>query len=226
MICDPVHSNVPPDYTAKYAAESNAMLKPEWHGVAYLPREWDYSMAMYNVGCDPDDIVLDVGCGCSYFIFYIAKYVKKVYGIDNATFECYAKWLPTLEHFDDYKNGKVEIIESNASVLPFDDNYFDKIFTFSTLEHFIDDDDTKCVKECFRVLKPGGIFLGTVDYNPLKEWPDETSSFCRVYTRETFYARLLEPTGFEMCGKEYLNPIPTTFEHIAVPLFFMFKKGM
>lgn len=226
MLRDAPHSNVPPDYTAKYAAESNAMLKPEWHGVAYLPREWDYSMAMYNVGCDPDDIVLDVGCGCSYFIFYIADCVKKVYGIDNATFGCYAKWRKTLKSFNDYNCGKVEVVEGNASVLPFEDESFDKIFSFSALEHFIDDDDTKCVKECFRVLKPGGIFCGTVDYNPLKEWPIEGNTVCRVYTLKSFYARLLEPTGFEMYDKEYLEPIPEVVNYIATTLFFMFKKGM
>jgi ubiquinone/menaquinone biosynthesis C-methylase UbiE len=46
-------------------------------------------------------------------------------------------------------------------VLPYPDNFFDKIVSNCSLEHF--NDDTKALNEMSRVLKPGGIVVLTVD---------------------------------------------------------------
>jgi len=192
-------------------------------------RGWDYAAIIKNADFKSSDIVLDIGCAASYFILYIDQFVGKAYGIDdidNGGFARFTKpWLETLVDFDNYKNGKVEIINQNAVVLPFPDNYFDKVFTTSVLEHFKGEDDRLCVKEIVRVLKVGGSFLGTVDYNPITEYPVK-GSMARTYTYESFLRRILQPSGLTLKGKDFLKdiPIPLTYNEIAEALFFHLEK--
>ena len=188
-------------------------------------RGWDYAAIIKNADFKSSDIVLDIGCAASYFILYIDQFVGKAYGIDdidNGGFARFTKpWLETLVDFEDYRNGKVKIINQNAAVLPFPDNFFDVVFTTSVLEHFKDEDDILCVKEVNRVLKVGGSFIGTVDYNPITEYPVK-GSVARAYTYDSFLSRILQPSGLALKGKDFLKdmPIPLTYNGIVEPLFF------
>lgn len=50
--------------------------------------------------------------------------------------------------------GKLQLIAADAATLPFHDESFDVITSFAAFEHFLEID--KVVRECFRVLRPGG----------------------------------------------------------------------
>lgn len=191
-------------------------------------RDNEYGAVVAMADFQPSDIVLDIGCATSYLILYVSQFVEKAYGIDdiyNGGFLRFTvQWLETLKDFEDYRTGKTEVIDQNASQLPFPDAYFDTIFTVSALEHFRDDEDTACVKEVARVLKPGGNFLGTVDFNPLTEAPKEA---VRAYTYKTFLDRIVLPSGLALKGKDFVkdDPVPSAVDFIVVPLFFHLVKG-
>ncbi len=59
----------------------------------------------------------------------------------------------------------LDLIHSDSSVLqhdlltglPFDDNHFDVVYHSHVLEHLSSEDGAAMIRECFRVLKPGGI---------------------------------------------------------------------
>jgi len=205
--------------------QCNALIKPEWLNAVYGIRAWDIACCMKYVPPKKTDVVLDIGCGESPFIFFIANYVTKVYGIDNNTFANYMAWFETLTEFDDYNKGKVKVITQNAAKLPFDDESINIVYTFSALEHFDGDDDSKCMKEIYRVLTPGGIFCGTVDFNPVTEYPIEDNNLVRVYTYESLVKRLIEPSGMSLLGEFHrLNPMPESVNYIAAPMFFALVK--
>ena len=49
-----------------------------------------------------------------------------------------------------------------SQAIPFDDNFFDTVIMSEVLEHLSDDVLEKTIKECRRVLRSGGVFIGTV----------------------------------------------------------------
>jgi SAM-dependent methyltransferase len=80
--------------------------------------------------------------------------------------------------------------------LPFADNFFDCVFAFEVLEHI--EDDLAALKEVYRVLKKGGVFVFSV---PLKRkfWSvaDEVAGHKRRYEREELRKRLFK-AGFSI----------------------------
>lgn len=95
-------------------------------------------------------IVLDAACGTGYGSNYLSNYATRVYGIDidNDTIE---------------KNKRIynknNLFFSCGSIynLPYDDNMFDVIISFETIEHV--DDGDKVLSEFKRVLKSDGILI-------------------------------------------------------------------
>ena len=95
-------------------------------------------------------IVLDAACGTGYGSNYLSNYATTVYGIDidNDTIE---------------KNKRIynknNLIFSCGSIyhLPYEDNMFDVIISFETIEHV--DDGDKVLSEFKRVLKSDGILI-------------------------------------------------------------------
>jgi ubiquinone/menaquinone biosynthesis C-methylase UbiE len=49
--------------------------------------------------------------------------------------------------------------------LPFDESSFDVVVASEVLEHLDDEQREKSLRQVQRVLKPGGIFIGTVPHN-------------------------------------------------------------
>ncbi len=95
-------------------------------------------------------IVLDIACGDGYGSNMLARYAKFVTGVDiDEPTIALAKEkykLPNLE----YKTGR-------ADKIPCEDNYFDILISFETLEHH--DKHNEMMGEIKRVLKPGGVCL-------------------------------------------------------------------
>ena len=121
---------------------------------------WYTQMLISEGEISQDDLVLDVGCGSATMIINLLKKLplkNPVYGIDpsDAQFEL-AKRNVATEGLTD----KVFLKQSFASPLPFEDNFFDVVYSSFILKHFADDTLTNFFKEAHRVLKPGGRFLG------------------------------------------------------------------
>ncbi|MES2425762.1 MAG: methyltransferase domain-containing protein [Bacteroidota bacterium] len=64
-----------------------------------------------------------------------------------------AQWV----NVDFSKNGEGVIAHNLLKGIPFADNTFEVVYHSHVLEHFSKDDGVLFIKECYRVLKPGGI---------------------------------------------------------------------
>jgi len=194
-------------------------------------RGWDYATAILNADLRSDKVVLDVGCACSYFFLYIARLVAVSYGIDiidGYAAQWAVPWEKSILEYDEFLSGRTKFTKQNAASLPYPDDFFDVVFTFSALEHFEGSDDSSCAREISRALKPNGVFLGTVDFNSYTEKPqgEGPGVVCRAYTSEAFYRRIVVPSGLQLSGKDFVleKDFPSLLEKPIIDLFFMLRK--
>ncbi len=113
-----------------------------------------------HLDIQPDDIILDIGCGGGININRMAKHAQKVYGID---YSIESVKLSKEVNEKLIVDGKVEIREGNVKDLPFEDDTFDIVTAFETVYFWPDIE--KCFGEVKRVLKPGGTFLIGMESN-------------------------------------------------------------
>jgi len=103
--------------------------------------------------------VLDVGCGAGFLTNEFAQKGMTVKGIDMSEDS-----LRVARAHDETQS--VDYLVGDAYHLPFPDGYFDVVTAMDFLEHVEEPD--RVVKECARVLKPGGqFFFHTFNRNPL-----------------------------------------------------------
>ncbi len=107
-----------------------------------------------------DDIVLDIGCGGGININRMAKDAKKVYGVDYSIESVKLSREVNQDYIDE---GKVEVHEGNVKNLQFEDNTFDIVTAFETVYFWPEIE--KSFGEVKRVLKPGGIFMISMESN-------------------------------------------------------------
>lgn len=99
-----------------------------------------------------DKVVLDIGCGAAgKTLSYAQSGVKHIYGVDVVDYyEKEAMELAEKKNMTDIFTFLCE----DASRLSFNDNFFDTIIMNDAMEHV--DKPLEVLKECYRVLKPGG----------------------------------------------------------------------
>jgi len=108
----------------------------------------------------------------------------------------------------------------DALNLDYPDQYFDRVFSISVIEHISYDGDSEVMKEIWRVLKPEGIFVLTVpvkkiyeiEYRDKDEYnlnPEKKSSkyfFQRLYDKQKIEERLLfSLSNYEVINKKVLG---------------------
>ena len=85
----------------------------------------------------------------------------------------------------DFKSNSASVIEHNLNRgIPFPDGVFDLVYHSNVLEHFAPSDGERLMRECFRVLKSGGICRVVV--------PD-LENICREYLQVLEAAKQGEP---------------------------------
>lgn len=102
-----------------------------------------------------------------------------------------AKYLKYLSGADSLKSANIDpgidpthLVEP-GDPLPFDDNSFDTIVCFNTLEHIYD--AYASIEEIYRVLKPGGKAVVTVPFIfRIHGHPDDYSRFTPSWWKETY----------------------------------------
>lgn len=119
--------------------------------------------------------VLDCACGEGYGSRILADAARSVHGVDiDAT---------TIEHARKrYRAEGLEFTRASALELPFDDERFDAVVSFETLEHLAEHDDL--MAEFRRVLKPGGFVL--VSSPDKKTYSDDTGFENEFHVRELY----------------------------------------
>lgn len=138
-------------------AWSNNYMKPlyeliaELHGNVHWSRQFEYPWILLNGNFGPDMSVLDAGGGDGPLQFIISKYSYcNVINLDQ-------------DHTRNIKQGNSRLskIEGDISKTGFPDATFDRVICVSVIEHC--ENPVQILEELFRVLKPGGRLLVTMD---------------------------------------------------------------
>jgi len=109
---------------------------------------------------EPEDRVLDAGCGTGIFTIDILALGAQVVGIDISR--------PMLKYFiGKTVNHPFLAVQGDMLHLPFHDDYFDKAVSITALEFIMD--ASSAVEELFRVTRPGGCVV-VATLNSLSQW--------------------------------------------------------
>jgi len=122
-----------------------------------------------------DKTVLDVACGEGYGSNLLASTAKKVIGIDIDD-----ETIPKASA--KYQKANLEFKKGSATSLPLEDNQFDIVVSFETIEHIAEHD--QMLAEIKRVLKPGGLFI--ISTPDKKSYSDETGYKNKYHVKELY----------------------------------------
>ncbi|MCB9251928.1 MAG: class I SAM-dependent methyltransferase [Flavobacteriales bacterium] len=129
---------------ARKMNESNALL-------------YDLTYKMMNVS--EGESVLEIGCGNGNFFQKLLGKADELnlYGLDSSEL-----MVQTAREFNEsiINDGKLEIIHSTSSAIPFESNFFDKIFCINVVYFWESAEEN--LFEILRVLKPGGKFYASI----------------------------------------------------------------
>jgi len=129
-------------------------------------RVWEYPYVYQNLQrwreCGQESTnprAVDVGSGVTFFPFSVARLGYHVTGVDIDP--VVGIDLPKAAEIIDHGPGEVDCRVCDDSRLPFADHEVDVVYSISVLEHIPDIEHA--IKEVFRVLKPNGLFILTID---------------------------------------------------------------
>ncbi|TAH40367.1 MAG: class I SAM-dependent methyltransferase [Bacteroidetes bacterium] len=128
----------------------------EANNVTYQRCQYAYEFAVAYI---EGKKVLDVGCGNGYGTALMAKSAREIVGLDYdaETVEQNKKAYSSLSN--------ITFKQAFIPPIPFEEASFDVITAFQFIEHI--ESRKEFLKECLRVLRPGGILLVTTP-NALK----------------------------------------------------------
>jgi 2-polyprenyl-3-methyl-5-hydroxy-6-metoxy-1,4-benzoquinol methylase len=106
----------------------------------------------HSLESDPSRTALDIGCAQGTLSWFL----RRKGGFWVSADQDMANLLAAREILG---NG---LVRMPAGVLPFGSGAFDLVTCLDYLEHI--DNDTECLGECFRVLKPGGEFIAVTPH--------------------------------------------------------------
>lgn len=121
--------------------------------------------------------VLDIACGEGYGSAYLAKFASHTTGVDISA--------EAIDHArNKYGGTHIEFVLSDAVQLPFDNEYFDTIVSFETLEHLSSEDQQLYITELLRILKKDGILIIST---PNKKVYSDEASYANPYHLAELY---------------------------------------
>ena len=98
--------------------------------------------------------ILDIGCG-NYPLFLMTTLFSEKYGLDKVVqhndYKHFAKYKITINNYD---------IE-NEDIIPFKKGFFDVVTMPAVIEHIDPNRMAKTLKEIYRILIPGGMYILT-----------------------------------------------------------------
>jgi SAM-dependent methyltransferase len=142
-----------------------------------------HDLAVEMLDLQPDDELLDIGCGPGVFLAKKAPHVRRVVGLDVS---------PVMLHeaerqlADRIAAGTARLVLASAAELPFDDGEFSAVTAIFAPAN---------PAEVFRVLRPGGRFV-VADPDPRKSPSEPAVGWGRLRRGEADYRRMAEEAGF------------------------------
>jgi SAM-dependent methyltransferase len=148
--------------------------------------------------------LIDIGCGTKPMHSFTSNLVKRHIGIDQP------------ENLHGTKNVDVH---SNAYHTPFKNCAFDSAICTAVLEHL--EEPLVALRECFRLLKPGGSALYTVPF--IWHLHEEPRDFFRYSKYGLIH--LFQKAGFEKVEVRALSGFWVTFGQLLVYNLFRLNRG-
>ena len=199
-----------------------------------------------HLDVQPRERILDIGSPKLPSLFLWSRMGAEVYATDllpyfvNA-YSHFSKRLPKQNFGLEY-----HLETQDGRSLKYRDNYFDKIFAISVLEHIEDQGDSEAIREISRVLKVGGVCCLTVPFaaryredtidrdlklyyklGEKKPTSDKSVFWQRRYDTETLRARLIVPSGLSVQTTEYFGerwfPFERFYASLPWPLRILFS---
>lgn len=157
-------------------------------------------------------VVLDAGCGDGWYSALMQEEGAQVHGTD---------FSGKAISFAELILPKVTFKVGSLLELPYEDDFFDVVFSFQVLEHIPPADLPLAIKEVARVLKPGGIFIPSV---PTVIRPMSTAHF-QHFTEKTI-TDVLTPsfTINKIVGQECYTPLLKIIERILDNRYWLLHK--
>jgi len=145
--------------------------------------------------CRDQDKVLEIGHGNGGYVPYLLSRAAglQYYGLDISE-----TMLQAAREMNSglVAEGLAHFILGNGLELPYDDQFFDKVYTVNTL-YFWEDPQVQML-EIYRVLKPGGRFSIGIRSKAFMEQLPFTQYGFRLYDTAAAIAQL-EMAGFHIC---------------------------
>ena len=148
--------------------------------------------------------LIDIGCGVKPYRAMVAPYVSEHVGVD---------------HVDTQHDASNVDLFGTAYGIPAEDASFDTGLCTAVLEHL--EEPEAALRECFRVLRPGGIAIYTVPF--IWHLHEEPRDFFRYSKYGLRY--LFEKVGFEVVELRALSGFWVTFGQLFVYNLYRFNRG-
>lgn len=168
-----------------------------------------YATMARELDLQPDDDLLEVGCGAAALLKDHAAHVRHVAGLDASEIEVAMARRRLAERI---AAGTAEIVLGDAAALPWEDGRFSVVTSFALIE-FVPD-PLKVLSEMHRVLRPGGravVSLGEKAGDAAESGTKSPWGLPRW--SEADARRLMEEAGF---GDVSVSPPPTAYFHLQL----------
>jgi len=151
-----------------------------------------YAMMAKELDLQPDDDLLEVGCGSARLLAEQTSQVHHVAGLDASEIQV---GMARRRLADRIAAGTAEVVLGDAMALPWPDGRFSVVGSLNCLK-FVPD-PAKALREMHRVLRPGGRVVLTID-EQMDKWgrAGEIDAFGQWQWSPDDARRMMEEAGF------------------------------
>jgi len=155
----------------------------------FIWNEQSRSEALALLDIDPDDDVLDVGCGTGFATEGLLAHVDTVHGLDQSVHQLEQAWTKFG------KRGPVRFARGDAERLPYKDDTFDIVWSSGSIEYW--PDPVAGLREMRRVAKPGGQVLVVGPNYPSNTIFQKLADAIMLFYDEDEADRMFREAGYE-----------------------------
>ena len=186
----------------------------------FFDRMIEYSIAIRGSSINSGEVLLDIGSYYSCFPSYLASHSYTISLDINRDAMIFQNKVSKIMGKD--ISEKLELVIADATRLPFRDDYFDKIFVISTIEHV--EKDNLVAKESGRVLKKNGFCVMSFPFSKTAKEPRFKPYFQRFYTKKLILDRIVTPSLLSLEElSTFCKTFLSSFYHVVPEGWFIFK---
>ncbi|MFB6256513.1 MAG: methyltransferase domain-containing protein, partial [Haloplanus sp.] len=165
------------------------------------PFIWNEEMraeALELIDLDPDDRVLDVGCGTGFGTEGLLQHTEHVHGLDQSIHQM-EKAFGKFGRTD-----RVKFYRGDAERLPFKDDSFDALWSSGSIEYWPNPVDA--LEEFRRIVKPGGPVLVVGPNYPRSSVFQRLADAIMLFYDEAEADRMFADAGFDNATHVTMGP--------------------